>query len=437
MSAPAPMRPRRGLRLRLATLGGSLAQWASRTTGRGSGTSIRGRVIMRIDPAALGKLLTGRRTALVSGTNGKTTTTHLLHAAAADWSAAQPTPPGVVTNADGANLHHGIASALSGAPRAGIAILETDERVVPDAIRLGQPEVVVMLNFSRDQLDRNHEIKRLARDWRDALAEAGDRGPVVVANVDEPLIVWAAQSAHHVVWVDTESTWTADAVLCPECGTVLARTEPSDSAAGDGGDWSCGGCGLTQPEASWLVRGSSIIDPTGRSWPAELQVPGRFNIANAACALAAAAALGITVEPALAAMRTVTSPAGRFAVADIAGVSARLLLAKNPAGWAESLPLAQSDPIVLAISSEAADGRDVSWLWDVDYEQLVGRPVIASGPRARDLSIRLTHAGVDHECVPDLTEALQTAGPAGPDSPVDVVATYTCFQRLRRIGGLQ
>ncbi len=428
------------MRLRLATLAGSLAQWASRAAGRGSGTSIRGRLIMKVDPGALGKLLTGRRTVLVSGTNGKTTTTHFLGAALSQWSQRQAPPPGVVTNADGANLHHGLASALSAAPKAQFAALETDERVVPDAIRLGHPEVVVMLNFSRDQLDRNHEIKRLARDWRDALVEAVEAGPVVVANVNEPLIVWAAQSARKVVWVDTESVWTADAVLCPECGTVLSRTEPGEAGdggeGGEGGDWSCSDCGLAQPEASWLVRGTAIVGPEGDRWEADLGVPGRFNIANAACALAGAVEMGLAAEPALVAMRSVRAPAGRFAVTEIAGVSARLILAKNPAGWAESLPLAASEPIVLAVSSEAADGRDISWLWDVDYEQLAGRPVIAAGPRAWDLSVRLAHAEVDHRCIPDLAAALAAAGPASPDQPVDVVCTYTCFQSLRRIGGL-
>lgn len=421
-----------GVRLGLATAAGRVAQWASRTAGRGSGQSIRGQLIMRLDPQALPKLLAGRRVAAVSGTNGKTTTTHFLDAALrAHAERAGVGADNVVTNADGANLHHGIASALSTAPRATIAVLETDERVVPDLVRHGRPEVLVLLNFSRDQLDRNHEIKRLARDWRTALSTAGGDGPVVVANADEPLVVWAARAAREVVWVDTESTWLADAALCPECGALLHRTEPDDSPGGAGGDWSCPGCGLTQPDSSWAVRGGDIITPDGDSLSPDLQVPGRFNVANAACALAAAHLMGVDARVALEGMRTVTAPAGRFATATVNGSRVRLLLAKNPAGWAESLPLATSSTIVLAISAEAADGRDTSWLWDVDYEQLQGRTVIASGPRAHDLAVRLTHAGVEHRCVPDLAEAL-----SDHPEPVDVVATYTCFQQLRRLGGL-
>jgi UDP-N-acetylmuramyl tripeptide synthase len=128
-------------------------------------------------------------------------------------------------------------------------------------------------------------------------------------------------------------------------------------------------------------------------------------------------------------MREVTAPAGRFATAQYGDTTARLLLAKNPAGWAEALPLAQTSTVILAIDSAAADGRDVSWLWDVDYEQLQGRSVVATGPRAQDLAVRLGYAEVDHRCVPDLAAAL-----AGHPEPVDVIATYTPFQRLRKMG---
>jgi UDP-N-acetylmuramyl tripeptide synthase len=424
---PRPSVAARG-RLGLATAAGRLAAVASRLAGRGSGASIRGQVMMRLDPGALAKLLAGRRVAMVSGTNGKTTTTHFLAAAV---RAALGTEAGrLVHNADGANLQHGIASALSERPDADLAILETDERVVADLIRLGRPEVLVLLNFSRDQLDRHHEIKGLGRSWRNALTEAGESGPVVVANADEPLIVWAAQTARRVVWVDTATTWTQDASLCPNCGSPLARDQP-DETAGHGADWHCTGCELAQPAADYAVRDGRVVDRDGRAWDPELNVPGAFNVSNAACALAAAELLGVDVETAFSGMRQVTSPAGRFATARYGATTARLLLAKNPAGWAEALPLAQTETVVLAIDSAAADGRDVSWLWDVNYEQLAGRTVIATGPRAQDLAVRLGYAEVEHRCIPDLAAAL-----AGHPEPVDVVATYTPFQRLRKMGGV-
>ncbi|MGD7786810.1 MurT ligase domain-containing protein [Propionibacteriaceae bacterium Y1700] len=381
--------------------------------------------MLKVDPGALGKLLAGRRIAMVSGTNGKTTTTHFLAAAMRQSLGSKATR--LVTNADGANLYHGIASALSQAPRADIAILETDERVVAEVIRLGRPEVLVLLNFSRDQLDRNHEIKRLATDWRKALTAAGASGPVVVANADEPLIVWAARGAANVIWVDTDAQWLQDAVLCPECGALLARHTDGE----DRGNWFCTGCDLAQPEATFFVRDGAIIDARGDVWSPDLQVPGRFNVGNAACALAAAEVMGASVEDALAGIRSVTSPAGRFATARFGDTTARLVLAKNPAGWAESLALVSTDTVVLAIDAAAADGRDVSWLWDVEYEQLRGRTVIATGPRAQDLAVRLSYADVDHRCIPDLAGAL-----VGHPEPVDVIATYTPFQKLRRMGGV-
>ena len=415
-------------RLGVATVAGRLAAATSRLLGRGSGTAIKGAVMLRVDPRALPQLLTGKHLAMVSGTNGKTTTTHFL--AAAVRAGLDPTGRQIVHNADGANLHGGITAALADQRSATWAIIETDERVVADLIRLGHPEVLVLLNFSRDQLDRHHEIKALGRSWRDALAAAGEDGPVVVANADEPLVVWAAQTARQVVWVDTATTWTQDASLCPQCGALLLRTQP-DETGGRGGDWRCSGCELAQPEASYRVVDGRIVDPDGQSLDPQLQVPGAFNVSNAACALAAAAQLGVDSGTALQGMRTVTSPAGRFATTRFGDTTARLLLAKNPAGWAEALPLAQTSEVVLAIDSAAADGRDVSWLWDVEYEQLAGRTVIATGPRAQDLAVRLAYAEVEHRCVPDLADAL-----AGHSEPVDVIATYTPFQRLRKMGGV-
>lgn len=416
-------------RLAVASVAGRLAAFASRLAGRGTGTAIRGQVMLTLDPKALAKQLVSRRIAMVSGTNGKTTTTHLL---AASVRAALPGQEGrIVHNADGANLHGGIASALSTRPRADIAILETDERVVADVVRLGRPEVLVLLNFSRDQLDRHHEIKALARSWRNALIAAGDDGPVVVANADEPLVTWAALPAKQTVWVDTASTWLQDAVLCPECGGTLLRTQAPTTEHQTGSSWHCRDCDLAEPVADYRVVEDKIIGPDGRIHEPRLQVPGKFNVSNAACALAAAQVLGIDPETAIPGMQTVTSPAGRFGTAHFGSTTARLLLAKNPAGWAEALPLVQTDTVILAIDSAAADGRDVSWLWDVDYEQLAGRRVIATGPRAQDLAVRLSYAEVEHVCVPDLGEAV-----LGHTEPVDIVATYTPFQRLRKMGGL-
>lgn len=419
-----PIDPALGRRLwRSAAIGaGNLVAWASRRAGRGTGASIRGQVITRLYPMMFPELIAGRRIAAVSGTNGKTTTTHLLAAAAeAAWGTRD-----VVTNADGANLREGIASALSQNVRAPIAILETDEQIVPDMIAKGRPEVLIMLNFSRDQLDRHHEIASLGKKWRTALSAAGENAPTVIANVHDPLVTWSAQAARTVIWVDMGiGGWTADASLCPVCGTILSY----DAA----GTWDCPGCELSQQPADYTVRGDEVSGPDGARWTLDLQVPGRFNRGNATCALAAAIEMGIDPRIALAAMGTVRAPAGRFSIGTFGENKARLLLAKNPAGWAESLLVMGSDPVVLAIDSAIADGTDVSWLWDVEFEKLAGRHVICTGPRAQDLAVRLSYAEVDHEVVDSISEAM-----ARPyEGTVDVLATYTAFLNLCKMGGVK
>lgn len=426
LATPAALTMTDRIRLAGAIGIGNAAALASRLAGKGSGASVRGQILTRLVPNAFALLLRGRRVLSVSGTNGKTTTTHLLAAAVRAGLSADAAR--LITNADGANLHYGIASALSQSRKSDIAVLETDERVVSDMIAHARPEILVLLNFSRDQLDRHHEIKALGRAWRQALQAAGHDGPTIIANACDPLVTWSAGTAARVIWVETDTVWHADGALCPACGEILQRIPT------DGRDrWDCPGCELTQPEADYRVNGASITVPGGRSVTPDLQVPGSFNISNAACALAAAVEFGVDVDTALAGMHTVTAPAGRFATARFGGVAARLLLAKNPAGWAEALPLAQSDPVVLAIDSVAADGKDVSWLWDVDYEQLAGRTVICTGPRAHDLAVRLDYAGVEHRIEHDLVTAISSAGA----DAVDTIATYTPFQALLKTAGLR
>jgi lipid II isoglutaminyl synthase (glutamine-hydrolysing) len=425
-ATPAALSVSDRIRLAAAITAGNTAALASRTAGKGSGASVRGQILTRLVPNAFDLLLQGRRVLSVSGTNGKTTTTHLLAAAVRAGLGSDANR--MVTNADGANLHYGIASALSQARHADIAVIETDERVVSDMIAVARPEILVLLNFSRDQLDRHHEIKALGRAWRVALDKAGSNGPTIVANACDPLVVWSAGTAARVIWVETDTVWHADGALCPACGELLVRVP----AAGRD-TWDCPGCELTQPASDYQVEDGKIVLPNGTRVSPDLQVPGSFNISNAACALAAAIEFGVGLDAALAGMHTVTSPAGRFATARFGNTDARLLLAKNPAGWAEALPLAQSDPVVLAIDSVAADGKDVSWLWDVEYEQLAGRQVICTGPRAHDLAVRLSYAGVEHTITHDLYTAIATSGA----DAVDVIATYTPFQALLKMAGLR
>lgn len=292
----------------------------------------------------------------------------------------------LVTNADGANLHYGIASALSaGAPRGRRGVLATDERVVADMVALGRPEYFVLLNFSRDQLDRNFEIV-FGRAWRTALDQAGADGLVVVANASDPLVTWAAEKARRVIWVDTATSWTADAALrAPSAATCCGGRSLGRRPVRPLG---VPRLGLAQHPADGAVVGSRIrlldfgtLAPTS-TFPARSTSP---------------------TPPARARGRRVRRPRarcpgrlpdrrgprfGRFSIGTFGRTRARLVLSKNPAGWAESLPRSQPIRVVLAIDSVAADGKDVSWLWDVDFEQL-RKHVVCTGPRAYDLAVRL------------------------------------------------
>jgi len=379
-----------------------------------------GQVALRIDPELLQALSAERTVALVSGTNGKTTTTRLLVAA------LQGAPVPLVTNATGSNMTAGHVAALAPKPWRGLAVLETDEAYLGRTLADTGAEVVVLLNLSRDQLDRSSEVRQLAERWRAALR---DTTAVVVANADDPLVVASAIEAPAVCWVGAGMRWRADASGCPRC---------EGSISFSGGGWACTRCDLHRPEPS-----ISVLDSAPGTWrfaldgevvEAPFALPGSFNCANATMALAAALRLGANRDRAIAAMGKVREVAGRFATTSVAGTQVQRLLAKNPAGWGELLELVAGDlqAVVLSINARVADGLDPSWLYDVDFEQLRGRRVLVTGDRRYDLSVRLAYAGVDHEVVADPVAAIAAAGSHGAPPPVHFIGNYTAFADLAR-----
>lgn len=435
MPVPRTTAATAGLRRLAATRAVRLTAVLSRRLGLGGGSVIGGRVGLAIDPGLLAAAGTGRRVALVSGTNGKTTTTRLL--AAALGRAPAPAPGGgaaVATSSAGANMPAGLVSALLGAPGAPYAALEVDEGYLGEAVAALSPEVVVLLNLSRDQLDRVSEVRRIAGRWRELLASTD---ALVVANADDPLVVWAASAAARPRYVAAGALWRSDAYHCPACDARLRF----EGVGEDGGGWSCS-CGLRRPPAWLSLEGDTLLGPGGERVPLGLRLPGRFNQANAALAAAGAEAFGVRLADAVSAMREVTEVAGRFATFPFGPATLRLLLAKNPAGFDELLALVgEGDhPVVLAVNARDADGHDPSWLWDVPFERLAGRHVVASGERRLDLAVRLRHAGVDHEVAADALGAIARLVPraaTGGDgrtgsTPVEVIANYTAFQQLRR-----
>ncbi len=404
------------LRARLATSLSGAAGRVSRLTGRGDGSVIGGVLGLRVEPELLRLLAADRQVVLVTGTNGKTTTTRLITAALGALG------QDVASNAFGANMEAGLASALGRAPDAPYAVLETDERYLSAVIEATRPRVVVLLNLSRDQMDRAAELWLTARRWREALGKA--EGCLVIANADDPLIAWAASTAPQVTWVAAGQRWHEDSWCCPECGSHLRRDELG---------WRCGECGFARPPTRWVLSGDSVIDDTGKVQELALALPGRANASNAVIALAVASYFGANVDQVLPRLRRVTSVAGRYTQVQRRGRLVRLLLAKNPAGWLEAFDvLAPSPgPVLLAVNAQTPDGKDTSWLWDVDYRVLRGRPVFVAGERRLDLAVRLEADEIPFELVDGIDDAVGRVTSA----ELDVIANYTAFQQIRAILG--
>jgi UDP-N-acetylmuramyl tripeptide synthase len=410
------------LRAQLASVLGRSAASLSRATGRGDGSVIGGRVALKVEPDLLAKLARGRRLALVSATNGKTTTTRLISHALREFG-------DVATNEHGANMPTGHITALSDNRSAVNGVLEVDEKYLPQVLLATQPAFVVLMNLSRDQMDRASEINLLAKKWRLALGKSNAH---VIANADDPLVAWAGLGAPNATWVSAGQRWKEDSWCCPECGGHLKRdVDPH---------WACPECGLSRPQATWAVDNASdsLITPDGQNIKLRLNLPGDANRSNAAIAAAAAAGYGIHPGRTVERLREITSVAGRYTSVVTMGVEVRLLLSKNPAGWLESFAVLDPPhtPVILSVNAQVPDGKDTSWLWDVDYTVLRGRRVFVMGERRTDLALRLETDGVQFEVADRVDEALGRIKADQPDiTKVDLIANYTAFQQIRTAYG--
>jgi UDP-N-acetylmuramyl tripeptide synthase len=394
------------VRLSVALGAGRLAGSLSRQLGRGSGVVVRGRVALALDPGALRRLSAGRRTVIVTGTNGKSTTTRMVAAALGG---------DVAVNITGANMPPGAITALDDS-RSRTAVLEVDELHVPALMRATRPVVLIALNLTRDQLDRTHEVSRTSRLWGAAIAE---RKVQVVANAADPHVVAAAVEGSPV-WVDPGLRWTEDATVCPRCGAFL--------------DWSPDGrwsseCGLTMPDPDYVVTESGVRLPGGQELSLSLNLPGKVNLSNAAFAVAVASVMGVDAETAARRLAEVQTIDGRYATLRLGDRRAQLMLAKNPAGWAAALSMIDTDAVLaVGINARTADGTDTSWLYDVPFERLAGRRVGAIGDRRHDLAVRLHYAGA----IPVVEENLIALAGQLPPGPLVVAANYTAFREMRR-----
>ncbi len=372
---------------------------------------IGGLIAEKIDPKIMSRLAAGKKTALITGTNGKSTTTRMT-------AAALSTLGDVATQEDGANMDAGIIATLSLHRQAPVSALEVDEMHVPQVADNTSPRVITMLNLSRDQLDRVGEINVIERRLRGAVAAHPDA--VIVANCDDVLVTSAAFDSRNVVWVAAGASWVGDSVGCPRSGEPIVRTDD---------DWySSGDASFRRPQPQWWFDDDNVYGPDGFTAPLTLKVPGRANRGNATQAIATAVAMGADPAAATRAVGTVGEIAGRYGVQRLGDHRIRTLLAKNPAGWQEALSMIDesADSLVIAVNGQVPDGEDLSWLWDVRFEAFENTTVVASGERAADLSVRLLYAGAEHTVVDDPLAAIKNC----PPGRVEVLANYTAFRDL-------
>ncbi len=426
----------------------------SRRLGRGGGTSLPGKLLLRVRPQALSELggALPRGVTVISATNGKTTTSRLVASCAreAGWE--------VVANTSGANLVSGVATALLDAqgrrppPEAGL--FEVDEAALLEVARQMHPRVLVLMNLFRDQLDRYGELEHLASLWARMVAGLPPSATPVL-NADDPAIsaLGAGRLGVMTFGIDDPSValsrlpHAADSTRCRSCAHPLTY---SVVTLGHLGHWSCEGCGMERvaPDVRATrvtLRGAHgiavrIETPEGPI-DAELPLPGLHNAYNATAAVAAALAMGI--GPGAIARGLASSPAafGRGERVRLEGRELVLLLAKNPTGANETVRTVLLDPdplhLLIALNDRTADGHDISWIWDVDYGPLLERAasLTLTGDRAYDLALRMRYEGHPAgrmSVIAEPEEALERALSATPGGgTLYILPTYTAMLGLR------
>jgi UDP-N-acetylmuramyl tripeptide synthase len=421
----------------------------SRVVGAGGGTTVPGKLLWKLDPGAVDRLAARlpRGSALISATNGKTTTAAMV---------ARILEPSVrlAHNRSGANLVSGVASALLAAREAELGLFEVDEAALPEVARRLQPRAVSLGNLFRDQLDRYGELELLAKRWRATVQELPAEAALVV-NGDDPQVgdLASERPGSTVFGLDdprhgsAELQHAADSKWCVRCGTPYVYAA---AYIGHLGDYRCPACGHARPLLHVRAReielhgldsvSFDLVTPEGTS-RVELGVPGLYNVYNALAAAALARALGASLQEVHAGLQGFSAAFGRFERIAIGERSLLVLLIKNPAGANEVVRtlLTGTPPrlLLVALNDEIADGRDVSWIWDVDFEPLLGglERLIASGERAAELALRFKYAGLPAEAievVPSLEEALDRGlDLTPPGAELIALPTYTAMLGLR------
>jgi UDP-N-acetylmuramyl tripeptide synthase len=452
MSDAATPGPGLRMKVRAARATGAL----SRRLGRGGGTTLPGRLLLRMAPDAIARMGAGLTdgATIISATNGKTTTAGMLAAA---MRAGERDP---VHNRAGSNMSWGVATALL-EQRGTEGLFEVDEAWLPRMAEQLDPGLIVLGNLFRDQLDRYGELEHLAAEWARMVEERAGRSGYVL-NADDPLVADLGRDRElrrreGVTFFGIEDASQAlpqlqhahDAKHCRRCGHPYAYAR---AFVGHLGHYECPNCGANRPapdvaatEIELLgMRGSRsrVTTPAGEV-ELTLPLPGLYNVYNALAALAAALRLGLDLEATVAALADVEAAFGRVETIPIAGKPVSILLIKNPAGANEVLRTlrleAQDEGIDLwiALNDRIADGRDVSWVWDADFELLAGaaRRIVCSGTRAPEMAVRLKYAGVEpgRLVVDESIERSFDRAVAEAPGPLFALPTYTALIELRTL----
>ena len=438
-----PRRPsfRESAAVRLARLVGGL----SRRLGLGGGSSAPGMVVGRVDPGFVERRAAGLSdgTIVVSGTNGKTTTTSMIRAILGDSGIR------VVSNESGANMLPGIAAALLDSPQGATAgVFEIDEAWLVHAVPLLRPRVMVLTNVFRDQLDRFGEAESVARLLARAAAELPASSRVVV-NADDPLLWHAMQTWNPIGFgvkplalIAGTHRGDAEPETCPQCGVQLAYTERTIAHLGQAMCTSCGWTTSVPEVRARMLSAGGLATVTIEIGGETISLPigGIHNAYNAAAAVAATGLAGVGIADAARSLERFRPRFGRSEELMVDGRPVRLVLCKNPAGASVVIREMAADPTVgaavVSVSDQIADGRDISWIWDADHERLaaMGIPLVPGGRRAADVAVRLKYAGAaPAPAEPEPLSAIRAALARCPADKVTVVlATYTAMLDIRR-----
>jgi len=434
-----------GAKLALARL----ARAASRRL-RGGGTAVPGKLLLRLEPRALAKLAPrlGRGSVVISATNGKTTTAAMLA------SVLERGGIGLVHNRTGSNMAGGVASAMLDARPGGdeLGLFEVDEAWLPAVARDLRPHTFLLSNLFRDQLDRYGELAVLAERWSE-MVDAQPESTRLVLNADDPLVADLGRDRPDVTYFGVaddslalaELQHAADSKGCSRCGHAYAYEAVYLAHLGR---YSCPNCGRRRPDPEIVAErvvlrgmsGSEVrITTPGDAVELRLPLPGLYNVYNALAATAAAVTLGISLPEIKTGLEQAQAAFGRVETLQVNGRPVSIMLVKNPAGANEVLrTLALEDgglDLWIALNDRVADGRDVSWMWDADFEGVAARlrRVTCSGTRAEEMALRMKYAGVTAPIAVDrdLGRSLDAAVAGGDGRPLYALPTYTALLELR------